>query len=221
MHFEIIGPAGNWRVINLRGVKNISLEKGTVPATLTAIKTNEKGQDIFIELEYTGGNIFTPFGEKISKGSLYKFNYRNALLPVNWQVNFYPFDSAHNPIEDPQWIAALVKQAPLLTETSIGLDNAWWGGVGDTKKYEQFLTVAEADIEFPPGEYELAASWEDVARIYIDGQLLLDEWKPAQHVYDESPHRDLPLNLSGKHHLRVEQANQEGFATLIIKLKKK
>jgi hypothetical protein len=95
------------------------------------------------------------------------------------------------------------------------------GGEGAEKKDEQFLTLAEAGIDFPAGDYELGVSWEDVVHIYIDGQLLLDEWKPAEHLYDESPHRELPVKLTGKHHLRIEQANQGGFATLIIKLKKK
>jgi hypothetical protein len=118
-------------------------------------------------------------------------------------------------------IPELEKQAPVLRENVTGLDYAWWSGVGKEKKYEQFLTVAKSDTDLPAGDYELAVSWEDVLRIYIDGVLVLDEWTPAAHLYDESPHRDLPVQLAGRHHIRVEQANQEGFATLIIKLKKK
>ena len=221
MQFEIIGSKGNWKIINQRGVKSISLLNGTMPATVNAIKTNEKGQDVFIELEYTGENITTPFGEKIKKEKPYRFNYRNALLPADWIVNWYAFDSAKNPIKNPAVIGELVKQTPLLTNHAADVNYAWWNGVGTEKKYEQFLTVAEAAIDFPPGDYEMGISWEDVVHIYIDGQLLLDEWKPAEHIYDESPHRELPVKLAGKHQIRVEQANQEGFATLIIKLKKK
>jgi len=217
MLFEIIGPEAVWKLVNQRGVKIITQTN----AAITAIKTNQKGEDVFIELEYTGKEIVTPFGEKIAQGKPYRFNYRNNLLPANWKVNCFAFDSTQNPIKNPEFIKTLEKQVPVFAESSTGLDYAWWNGVGKEKKYEQFLTVAETDIDFPPGEYVLAASWEDVLHIYIDGHLLLDEWKPAGHVYDESPHRDLPVNLAGKHHIRVEQANQAGFATLIIKLKKK
>lgn len=221
MRFEIIGPAGSWKIVQQRGVKEISSLAGTIPAGISAIRTNEPGQDIFIELEYTGEAIVTPLGKKISKGALYRFNYRNALLPVNWQVKWYGFSPGNDPLKNPAIIPELEQQPPLQTESITGLDYAWWNGVGGEKKQERFLTVAVSDIDLPAGSYVLGVSWEDAVRIYIDDKLLLDEWKPAQHLYDESPHRDLPLQLAGHHHIRVEQANQEGFATLIIKLKKK
>lgn len=221
MQFEVMGPKGNWRIVQQRGLKNISSLSGTIPAAISAIKTNEPGQDIFVELEYTGEAIVTPLGKKISRGALYRFNYHNALLPVNWQVKWYGFDSSTNPLTNVGIIPELEQQPPLQTESITGLDYAWWSGVGGQQKQEQFLTVAEADLNLPAGTYELAATWEDAVRIYIDGKLLLNEWTPAAHAYDESPHRDLPLSLAGKHHIRVEQANKEGFATLIIKLKKK
>ena len=221
MQFEIIGPKGNWKIIRNRGIKNISAVQGNVPASIAGIKTNEVGQDILIELEYTGETVTTPLGETVKKRAVYHFSYRNALLPLQWKVNWYSYDSLHNPVGDPSVLPMLLAKPPILTDAVTGLDFAWWAGVGRDKKYEQFITVAETNTDFPDGEYELGVSWEDVVRIYIDGQLLLDEWKPAQHVYDESPHRDLQVNLAGKHHIRVEQANQQGFATIIIKLKKK
>ncbi len=221
MQFEIIGPKGNWKLVQQRGVQNISLQSGTIPASITAIRTNEKGQDVFIELEYTGEAVVTPLGKKLDNGAAYRFNYRNALLPVNWQVKWYGFDSSSNPLNNAALIPQLEMQVPLLAENVTGLDYAWWSGVGREHKQMQFLTVAEADTDLPEGDYELGLSWDDGVRIYIDGKLVLDEWKPVAHLYDESLHRDLPLQLAGRHHLRVEQANQEGFATLIIKLKKK
>lgn len=221
MQFEIIGPKGVWKLIQQRGVKNISLQEGAIPASITAVKTNEKGQDVFIELEYSGKDIVSPLGKKIAKGKAYRFNYHNAVLPVNWQVKWYGFDSTSNPLKNTAFIPELEKQAPLLAENVTGLDYAWWSGVGEEHKQVQFLTVAEADVLLPDGLYELGISWEDAVRIYIDGKLLLDEWKPAAHPYDEAPHRDLAAQLAGRHHLRVEQANLEGFATLIIKLKKR
>jgi len=221
MQFEIIGPKGNWRLVNQRGVKDISVSSGTIPATISAIKTNENGQDIFIELEYSGEAVISPFGDWINKGATYRFNYRNALLPASWTVSWYGFDSLHNPVKNPSLLPGLLQQPAFLSEKTNAVNYAWWNGAGTEKKQEQFITVAESDINFPEGEYLLGISWEDVVRVYLDGILLLDEWKPTAHLYDESPHRELPVKLSGKHHLRAEQSNEGGFATLIIKLKKK
>jgi hypothetical protein len=89
---------------------------------------------------------------------------------------------------------------PVFQHHSPDLNYAWWEGA--EKKYEQFLTLAEAGIDFPGGNYELVLAGK-MWHIYIDGQLLLDGWKPAEHLYDESPHRELPVKLTGKHHLRI------------------
>jgi parallel beta-helix repeat protein len=221
LHFDIIGPAGSWKLLGQRGIKDISAITGTIPATITALKTNEPGQDVFIELEYTGKAIVTLFGENIDKGTAFRFNYHNGLLPVKWTVHWYGFDSSTNPVADPGMLAQVLQQPPILMDTVNDLDFGWWSGVGNKKKIEQFVTVAEAETVLPAGDYELGVSWEDVVRIYIDGYLVLDEWKPAQHVYDESPHRDIAVNLAGRHRIRVEQANQAGFAVLSVKVKKK
>ncbi len=218
MRFEIVGPKGNCKLIEQRGVKIISQSASAI----TAIKTKEKGEDIFIELEYTGKeDITTAFGERIAKGKKYRFSYRNNLLQADWKVKSYAFDSLQNPIQNPSFISELTKLSPVFSDQTNDLHYAWWSGAGKEEKYEQFLTVAEADTGLPPGNYIIGASWEDVVRIYIDGQLVLDEWKPIEHIYDESPHHELSVALAGKHHIRVEQANKAGFATLIIKLKKK
>ena len=221
LQFEIIGPPGSWKLLGQRGVKDISAIKGTIPATITALKTQEPGEDVFIELEYTGPPIVTLFGEKRVKGKPYRFNFHNGLLPVNWRVSWFGFDSSTSPVSHPNKLAQVLQQLPILADTIKELDFGWWNGVGKEKKQEQFVTVAEAETSLPAGNYELGVSWEDVVRVYLDGQLILDEWKPAQHVYDESPHRDLPVHLSGKHQIRVVQANEGGFAVLSVKLKKK
>ena len=220
LRLEVIGPAGQWRLASFRGVKNISVTHGVMPTLMTAVKTNKKGEDVFIELVYNGRAFINPFGKKVAAGQRYRFFYRINLLPANWKVNWYGFDSLHNPLRDTALLPAILQQPPLQTDSTQQLDYAWWNGIG-TEKKQQFVTVAETDIDFPAGGYVLAATWEDAIRVYADGKLLLDEWMPANHPYDESQHRELPVNLQGRHHLRVVQANAGGFGTMIIKLKKK
>ncbi|HTL09752.1 MAG TPA: right-handed parallel beta-helix repeat-containing protein, partial [Chitinophagaceae bacterium] len=220
LRLEVIGPAGQWRLASYRGLRNISVTHGVMPTLMTAIRTNKKGEDVFIELIYTGRAFINPFGKKIAAGQRYRFFYRNNLLPANWKVNWYGFDSLHNPLRDTAFLVPLLQQPPLQTDSTRQLDYAWWSGIGADKQ-QQFVTVAETDLNFPPGEYILAATWEDAIRVYADGKLVLDEWTPAAHPYDESLHRESPVKLAGRHHLRVVQANAGGFATLIIKIKKK
>ena len=221
MEFEVLGPSGRWKMSRMRGIKTISADTGSVPGHLYAVRNNKPGEDILVELSYTGGSIVTPTGDKIPAGKSWLFNYRNAELPLSWHTKWFGFDSSQHPLEHPESLLQIEATAPIGTDSSSELRYAWWTGVGKEPKTEQFVTVAEADAQLPAGDYLLGVSWEDVIRVYVDGNLILDEWKPAGHAYDESPHRELPLQLDGMHHFRVEQANQAGFATLIITLKKK
>ncbi len=67
LRFELKGPAGNWRVRKASGVDSLSAQSGTFPASITGRKIPGKRTDIFIELEYKGEAITTPFGQKIAK----------------------------------------------------------------------------------------------------------------------------------------------------------
>jgi parallel beta-helix repeat protein len=221
MEFDVLGPSGRWKLSRMRGIKALSADTGSIPGHVYAIRSNKPGEDILIELSYMGGPIVTPMGEKIAGGKPWLFNYRNAELPVSWHTQWFGFDSSQHPVEEPALLSQIEATAPIATDSSAELRYAWWSGIGKETKTEQFVTLAEADAQLPAGDYLLGVSWEDVIRVYVDGSLILDEWKPLGHAYDESPHREIPLHLGGSHHFRVEHANQAGFATLIVTLKKK
>lgn len=38
MKFDLLGPAGNWKIKSYKGIKNISAMKGKFPAVLTVEK---------------------------------------------------------------------------------------------------------------------------------------------------------------------------------------
>lgn len=221
MEFDVLGPSGRWKLSRMRGIKVISADTGSIPGHIYAVRNNKPGEDILVELSYSGGSIVTPMGEKIARGRSWLFNYRNAELPLSWHTQWFGFDSSQHPVEQPEVLRQIESTPAIATDSSSELRYAWWTGVGQETKTVQFVTVAEADAQLPEGDYLLGVSWEDVIRVYVDGNLVLDEWKPLGHAYDESPHRELPLHLGGTHHFRVEHANQTGFATLIVTLKKK
>ena len=76
-------------------------------------------------------------------------------------------------------------------------------------------------MDVAPGEYELSVTWDDAIRIYLDEQLVLDEWNPSKYTFDQSPNKRVPLKITGRQTLRVEHLELGGFATLVVKLLKK
>jgi parallel beta-helix repeat protein len=223
MRFDLLGPRGKWKIKSFRGVQNISAGKGEFPAMITAQKIKGDRLDIFIELEYTGSTVITPFGETVTANNPFKFSFKKFFQPLDWEVLFYSLDTTkHNPFRTGMLFSAYEKKAPFKIEKVNKLDYAWWGGIKESgMQYLQFITVATAKANIPEGKYELSLTWDDAARVYVDDKLVIDEWNPSKYTFDESPHQKIKLSLpKGIHNFRVEHVELGGFATLALKIKK-
>jgi hypothetical protein len=218
MKFDLIGPKGKWKIKDFKGVSTISAMKGEFPASITAQKIKDEKTDILIELEYTGSSVINPFGETIAVGKPYKFSFKKFFQPINWEVNWYAFDSTSDPIKTGYLFPPTSKVASFKTEKVNRLDYAWWGGIKADQQHDQFITVATAKANIPKGIYELGITWDDAVRVYVDNKLVIDEWNPSLYKFDESPNKKIRLNLGGNHHFRVEHVELGGFATLSLKL---
>jgi hypothetical protein len=221
LKFDIIGPKGSWKLVNSRGVEDISKRSGTFPDALTARKLpNHKG-DIFIELEYNGAQVTTPFGETIPAGKSYRFAFRDARVPMKWQVKWFAFDSTNNPIKNVNLVNELQRSQPAMSRQVNDLNFAWWGGINaGGKQITQFLTTAETEVMLDPGDYELSVTWDDAVRVSLDGKLIINEWNPSLYKFDESPNQTIKFRLGGLHKFKVAHAELGGFATISLKLKK-
>lgn len=65
------------------------------------------------------------------------------------------------------------------------------------------------DVNFEGGVYRLAVTVDDGVRIWLDGQIIVDEWRPANATYA----RDLTVT-PGVHNVRVEYFEATGEARL-------
>ena len=222
IHFDLIGPKGNWKIKKFKGVKDISLMSGTFPSKITATKVVNGRTDILIELEYIGSAITTQFGETIAGGKPYFFSFKKFFQPIDFDVAWYAYDSrAHDPIKTGLIFSPTAKISPFKTEKTTKLDYAWWGGIktADTT-YPQFVTRASGSATFEKGNYELGVTWDDAVRVYVDGKLVVDEWNPSLYKFDESPHKKIKLPLDGTHSFTVEHVELAGFATLSLKIRR-
>ncbi|MEO7764275.1 MAG: right-handed parallel beta-helix repeat-containing protein, partial [Ferruginibacter sp.] len=65
-YFDVLGPKGKFKIKNSKNVTNISIGEGTFPAEITAQGT---GNDVQLELEYTGESFINRFGKKQPAGN--------------------------------------------------------------------------------------------------------------------------------------------------------
>ncbi len=220
LKFDLIGPKGKWKIKSFKGVDHVSQTSGIFPAAITAKKIKSVKTDIEIDLEYSGEQITTFFGEIISKGKPYNFSFKKFFQPIEWTVNWYSLDTLiNNPIKSGNLFPPNIKMMPVKTEHTQKFDYAWWGGINtDQGKFPQFITIAEGEAEIQNGEYLLSVTWDDAARVYVDDKLVINEWNPSMYNFDESPNKKIRMKLGGKHHFRVEHLELGGFATINLKL---
>ena len=216
-HFDVLGPRGNWKIKSLNDVTNITQSQGSFPNEITAKKT---GEDVQIEMEFTGEKFTDQFGKAQSAGKPYLFSFRDYKPDITWHVNWYKWDAMHDPNKDYNIFKDfLSKNAPLKTENTNKLSYTWWNEIGKNLPADSFATIAATTINVKKGLYDLGVTADDLVKVFIDGKLVIDFWDAKKYVNDEDAHHSAVVRLNGKHDIRIEHVENAGYATLIFSLK--
>ncbi len=215
--FEILGPPGQWKVAELRGVESVSTQTGSVPGFVDVRLPAGKAVSMQIELEYMGGAVVSPWGVAHAAGRPYRFGYTKFFMPIAWQVKWFRWDEATDPRTQPEEFQKLLAGEPIKTESTDALSYAWPGVIGPGLPADYFATVAEGRVDVPPGDYTLSVTTDDGVRVWVDDELVIkDAWK-----YQGPTLYTAELKLGGAHKIRVEHFEIDGYATLQVALKPK
>lgn len=215
--FEILGPKGTWKVTKKQGVKEVSAERGAVPGMLDVWLTAGEATNIDLELEYVGEGVADYRGVWTPAGKPVKFSYRQFFAPVAWTIRQYNYDPAtQEPRTMGEAFKRLIAGAPVSERTSDRLEGAWGGSPAQGITADHFATVAEGTFSIDPGDYVINLTTDDGARVWLDGKLIIDEWK-----YQGPTLYTVPTKLGGKHTLRVEHFEIDGYSALKLDIEPK
>ncbi|MBL7826034.1 MAG: right-handed parallel beta-helix repeat-containing protein, partial [Saprospiraceae bacterium] len=197
----LVGPSGDWKITDMKGVKSVSASKGIVPAVVV-VERDPAADGFEIRLDYISPQaITTVFGEKIPAGRPYAFNFRRFEKKLRWDVQFFNYEG-----EAPASFEGLT---PVLKKSVDDLYFAWWGSPGAGVQEDRFATLSTSEFTIAPGEYAFTLTSDDGVRLYLDGKLLIDHWNIHEPETDE-----VRVKLGGKHQLRIEHFEGGGFGTL-------
>ncbi len=213
--FEILGPKGKWTATTFRGGK-LSASSGDVPGFVEVTLNLGEATDLFLNFEYKGEEITTPFGEKIPKGKASKFSYRKFFAPIAWDVKWFAYDKATQEPRTMQetFMKHLQTATPIKTEKTDALDYAWGGEIGKGLPADYFATVADGKFQVPEGTYILNVTSDDGVRVFIDGKKVLEDWTWHGPKLDRA---EVKLT-NGEHTIRVEHFEIDGYSTLKVAL---
>ncbi len=219
--FEILGPAGRWKLTKLSGASHISAKEGAVPGYVDITLPAGKAGLTDIELEYLGGAITDYRGVVTPARTPVKFGYKRFFAPIDWTVKFYQWSQQQDPtVATSPPVESHIREvfagAPLRTVKTDRLDYASGGAFHPGLPTEKFATIAEGTFEIPPGEYVLELTTDDGARLWIDGKEVINNaWK-----YQGPTLYTANLTLSaGKHTIKIEHFEIGGYAALKVNLR--
>lgn len=216
-HFEILGPKGTWKIANMKGIEWVSAKTGSVPGSIDVRLSEGKTIDFLLELEYRGGVVVSPLGIEYAKDQPYRFNYSKLFIPIDWNVKWFQWTDANDPRTNETEFQKLLQSVPLKVEQTNRLNYKWSGGFGKDMPRDKFATLAEGTFEVSSGNYQLNVTSDDGVRVWIDDKLIIkDAWK-----YQSPTTYTAELNLGGKHKIKVEHFEIDGFAMLKVDLQPK
>jgi parallel beta-helix repeat protein len=212
LRLALLGPAGEWRVAERRGVALLSAETGRIGDTLSV--TPAAPGDWAITLEYTGGATVSPRGEPRAAGTPYRFEYRRFDPLTRWATRFFTWTDSTELARGPEVFSRMAGAAPLLTRELSRLDVQWYRPRMLELPIERWGLEATTAVDLPAGSYRIRTISDDGIRVWVDGTLVIQRWSTHESTVDEAA---LP---GGRHDLRVQYYQNGGWTELRVEIAK-
>jgi parallel beta-helix repeat protein len=208
---------GDWRLLRARGAKASPARGGD--SDIIVVTPDTTGiEDWEITLEYRGRPTRSPRGVARGANVPYVFSYSRFDPRLTWDVKVFAWTDSTHPLTASEAFQSLLRGergAPALTRAEKRLDYMWSRPRIPDWPQDKYGVTATTTVELPPGSYALRTISDDGIRVFVDGQLVLEDWS-----VHESRVRETPL-AAGKHEIRVEYFQGDGWAELRVEVVKR
>jgi nitrous oxidase accessory protein NosD len=215
LRLRVLGPSGRWSIVSQRGITHVQPAIGKMGDTITVTPKPDSAGQWSIELEYVGEATTSPRGERRSAGAPYRFSYVQFEPSVDWTTRFYKWNDTTTDVrKNAASPSAFTSFAPILVTHNPRLDLEGYRAFRSDVPREFFAAEAIGTVDLAPGEYTARTISDDGIRVWVDGMLAIDNWKPHESALDFAP-------LNGGHHdLRVQYYQADGWYELRLDIVK-
>jgi hypothetical protein len=231
--FEILGPKGSATVLEEKGLRIEATSadgatwksvggkaaKVTVPSFVRLSFPPGTASDVSLQLEYKGQMVTDARGVQTAAGRPFRFGWSKFVAPIEWTVSWFNWDAATvaNPHSAMPALKDVLKGGPVKTIKTQELNFGWGGSPAEGVTSDHFATTAEGTVTLPQGTYVLNVTTDDGCRVWVDDKLVIeDAWK-----YQGPTLYTRELQLGGKHKIRVEHYEIDGYSALKVDLQPK
>ena len=212
LRLQMLGPPGAWHVVSRRGLAGISRTSGRVPDTISVTPGRTAGTDWELVVEYQGAATVSPRGVHHAAGTPIRVAYARYEPAVRWTARLFAWSDSTDPRSQPDAFAALLRGAPLATQRLSRLDVEGYGRLIPGVPAERFALEATGTVALTPGTYTLRTISDDAMRVWVDGTLKIDQWKPHESALG------FATIAGGRHDLRVLYYQIDGWQELRLQI---
>jgi nitrous oxidase accessory protein NosD len=206
LRLRVLGPPGRWRVVSTRGLAAVTPQRGRALDTVVVTPKRDSIGNWELVLEYVGGATLSPSGQRKAAGIPYRFAYSRFEPPIDWSTRFFKWNDTISDLrKNPPSETAFASLTQVLAQRSTRVDLEGYRAFNPQVPREYFAAEATGSVDLAPGEYTLRTISDDGVRVWVDGALVIDNWKPHESALDFAP-------LKGGHHdLRVQYYQADGW----------
>ncbi|MCB0825020.1 MAG: right-handed parallel beta-helix repeat-containing protein [Armatimonadetes bacterium] len=214
--YEILGPKGSWKLSRATDGVTLSESHGTVPGFVEITFPAGQVTDWEVVLEYVGEETTDYRGMITPAGKPVQFKSGGFDVPIEWNVRFWNYDpETQDPRTQFEAFDKVRQGNRTATITSRDLNYGWSASPAPGVNNDYFATVAEGEFTIQPGEYIFDLTSDDGVRLYLDGKLIHDDW-----TYHAPKSERIPVKLGGKHKVKIEHFELNGYSSLKFALVK-
>ncbi len=207
LKLRVLGPPGLWQVMQLRGA-TLAPRTGKVGDVVTVTPNDRPVVDYKVVMLYRGPAVVSPRGVKTAADEPSTFSWSRFFAPVDWNIKLFEYTDSTDPVKQPEAFAKLLTAAPQKEVAHDRLDYISGGSIEEGIGRDKFALVAEGTADLPTGDYVITLISDDGARVWVDGEEIIDAWAPHESKVDRATIR------GGKRKFRVEYYEIGGFAEL-------
>ncbi len=207
LKLRVLGPPGVWQAMQVHGAR-VTPRMGKVGDIVTVTPNDAPLIDYDVVMLYRGPALVSPRGVKTAADEPSAFSYSRFFVPVDWNIKLFEYADATDPVKQPDGFQKLVSGTPVKTVTHDRLDYVTGGSLEAGTPRDKVAIVAEGTASLPPGDYTLTVISDDGARVWMDGEIVLDAWAPHESRVDRA-------HISGgTRRFKVQYYEVGGFAEL-------